>query len=167
MEELADLQADTIALLAGYVEHLEREGNFKRPPRCAGCDHNGMGTMGCTACWPHVEPPIECAREELFAWAVEHLEGEGMSDQIAWLLAWANRRAGNVLERLVEALHGVTDAAATTDLDVDVAAGVVVERPGQPLIAKLAGRIRDMGSTAADALRRAGFPVLPPTKAGT
>jgi hypothetical protein len=168
LAELADLQADTIALLAGYVQHLEGDPKRPivqdRPPRCAGCGH--LGPDGCGACWPHVEPPIECAREELFAWAAEHLEGEGMSNQIAWLMTWANRRAGNVLERLVEALQGVTDAAATTELDEEVAAGVVVQRPHQPLIAKLAGRIRDMGCTAADALRRAGFPVLPPTKEG-
>lgn len=152
LAELADLQADTIALLAGYVQALEadpkRPCSLERPPRCAGCGH--LGADGCGARWPHLEPPIDCAREELFGWAVEHLNEEDPSAQIAWLLAWANRRAANVLERLVDGLQTVVGEAAASDQDEPC------ERPFQ----RLRGRIRDMGSAAAETLRRAGFPVL-------
>ncbi len=162
LAELADLQSDTIALLAGYVQELEgdpkRPVALERPPRCAGCGH--LGADGCGACWPHLEPPIECAREELLAWAAEHLRDDHEA-QIAWLLAWANRRAGNLLDRFVDALQQVTAEAADADTDQELAAGVVVEGRHQPLLARCAKRIRDMGCTAADALRRAGFKVLP------
>jgi hypothetical protein len=165
LAELADLLTDNNALLAGYVQHLEASPDRARPPRCAGCGH--LGADGCGACWPHVEPPIECAREELLVWAAENLidpaglQFDGRENQIAWLLAWANRRAGNLLERLVDALQQVTAEAADADMDQDLAAGVVVQGRHQPLLERCAKRIRDMGCTAADALRRAGFSVLP------
>jgi hypothetical protein len=165
LPQLGDVLTDTVNLLAGYVQHLEASPDRARPPRCAGCGH--LGADGCGACWPHLEPPIDCAREELLAWAVENLidpaglQFDGRENQIAWLLAWANRRAGNLLERLVDALQQVTAEAADADMDQELAAGVVVEGRHQKLLARCAKRIRDMGCTAADALRRAGFKVLP------
>ena len=112
--------------------------------RCRACDshcHAGNGEPCCAAVYPHVEPPTPCAREEALVWLVEH----GLDPaEIDWLLGWANRRNANVLERLVEALRGIQSKAVAWK-----------EEPLTLETVTALDDIREMGQTAADALRRA------------
>lgn len=84
-------------------------GNILCSARCAGCDCHSANQHKeredefkrheCSARYPHVEPPADCALEELNLWLVENALPEDARD---WLLEWANRRAANVIEFLAE-----------------------------------------------------------------
>jgi hypothetical protein len=61
-----------------------------------------------------VEPPADCALEELNLWLVENALPEGARD---WLLAWANRRAANVIEFLAEPMTEIAAMAPPEEGD--------------------------------------------------
>lgn len=86
--------------------------------RCGDCPHCTTEPCGrldapgypvvhqwrCRARFPHVEPPADCALEELNLWLAEQALPEDARD---WLLAWANRRAANVIEFLAEPMKEI------------------------------------------------------------
>jgi len=95
-EVLAAFQQDALELHEAWLASLEQT---KPKARCAACRYNTSD--GCAADFEHIEPDEDCALDEL----VEQLAGGMLDDPVearAWLVAWANRRAANVVRFLVE-----------------------------------------------------------------
>ncbi len=96
-EVLAAFQQDALELHEAWLASLEQTKPKVR--RCAACRYNTSD--GCAAEFEHLEPDEDCALDEL----VEQLAGGMLDDPVearAWLVAWANRRAANVVRFLVE-----------------------------------------------------------------
>lgn len=103
---LETFQNDALKLNRAYIEHLESVKRGKLPAsRCEGCVQLVDG--GCVAELPHVEPPNECALDELNLWLVTDGPGLGPDEQRDWLLGWANRRGANVIGFLSEPMQEI------------------------------------------------------------
>jgi len=107
-ETLVMYYADAVDLMERYIiELLETRRGRMKIPRCVGCEF--CDGDGCRAQLPHIEPPTECATDELVNWLAESFEGDDPGTAAAWLLDWANRRASEQNEVLVEALETIAD----------------------------------------------------------
>jgi hypothetical protein len=131
------------------TEQFERDGSPDNwhPELCYGeCDEPDWRELKAEiarlkARIAEMEPPAACAREE----AVMRLVELGADpDEIEWWLEWANRRNANVMERFVEALRGIRSKAVAWK-----------EEPLTEETVTALDDIREIGRTAADALRRA------------
>lgn len=96
-----------------------------RSSRCEGCPHHVDDRMNmvhhCKARLPHVEPPTDCARDEIVEWVASFYAGRDLDEAVAWLLAWANRRAANVIGHATEALETIVGMGPEVD-DYDLMA---------------------------------------------
>jgi len=112
-EDVLDrFQHDALILLREYVRHLESYKRRSLPAeRCGGCAFCRDGE--CEAKLEHVEPPNECALDELNIWLVTEAQGLGPDEQRDWLLSWSNRRSANVLSFLAEPMLEI--ATETSD----------------------------------------------------
>jgi hypothetical protein len=113
--------------------------------RCAGCGYCRAPGLQCGAALPHYEPTLDCARDELVAWGVEHGLEPG---DVSWLLSWAGRRYAQRLGIIEEVLRSLVAADA-------------------PTIDGAMDRLLDLGAIARTAWNRLGLPMLvngrPPT----
>ena len=102
-ELLATMQEDALEMNEEWLRYLaEKE---KVPSRCRQCHHMQKGICKASLC--HIEPPNDCAMDELNMWLVT--EGMGMSpdQQSKWLAKWSNRRSANVIGFLTEAMKEI------------------------------------------------------------
>ena len=108
---LLAFERDALRLNRAYLEHLEAEKRKALPAsRCEGCACRG-DDGGCRAAIEHVEPPTDCALDELNLWLATEAPGLGPDEQRDWLLAWANRRSANVIEFLAEPMREIASGA--------------------------------------------------------
>lgn len=123
-QRLAAFYADAVELMEGYLQRLL--ATKRLPPRCASCEHADGGK--CTATCSHVEPPQDCARDEIVEWVASHYSGDAPDEAVTWLLAWSARRAANQLEIFAEAMEEIQ---ADPDADnVRFVAGLAIRRAG-------------------------------------
>lgn len=87
--------------------------------RCEGCQHHVddrlSGVHHCKATYAHVEPPADCARDEITEWVASFYAGDDLDAAVTFLLGWANRRAANVIGHTVEALAWIKNEAGFYD----------------------------------------------------
>lgn len=72
--------------------------------RCYECSHSSDNMMHCSAKYKHIEPPLDCALEELDLWMAQW---NVPVEQRQWLLEWSNRRSANVLEFLTDTVQDI------------------------------------------------------------
>lgn len=102
-ELLATMQEDALKMNEEWLRYLESKE--KVPSRCRQCDYMMNGICSAVLC--HIEPPNDCALDELNMWLVT--EGMGMTpdQQSKWLIKWSNRRSANVISFLTEAMKEI------------------------------------------------------------
>ena len=111
-EVLMAFEKDALALNRAYIEFLEDKKLGTLPAsRCQACDHACHGG-GCDARYIHVEPPADCALDELNLWLATEGPGLGPDEQRDWLLKWANRRAANVIGFFEETMREIATGGA-------------------------------------------------------
>ncbi len=111
-EVLAAFQQDALELHEGWLRRLEDIRNSQHGLRCVVCKHFVDGQ--CKAMFSHIEPPGDCAIEELEE-ALYSGELSEPTEARSWLVGWANRRAANVIEFLVEPLLEIAIKDASED----------------------------------------------------
>lgn len=105
-------ERDALKLNRAYLEHLDGEKRKSLPAsRCDGCAHQ-CRESGCTALLEHVEPPVDCALDELNTWLFAEAPGLGLDEQRDWLLKWANRRSANVIGFLADPMREIAAMAS-------------------------------------------------------
>ena len=71
----------------------------------------------CTARHPHLEPPADCAKDDLMRFVVEH----GLDPEDAdWLLEWAHRRYAQLLGVAEDGLRMIWDVREGEGLETAV-----------------------------------------------
>ena len=92
--------------------------------RCLRCQHltkdepHSMSVhCHCRAQHPHVEPPADCARDEIVEWLASYYAGADLDEALAFLLGWANRRAANIIGHALEAMTTIVRMVPTDQWD--------------------------------------------------
>jgi hypothetical protein len=104
------------AILAAGVSRAYKVREIPRfVDRCGKC--KDCTSHGCTARFKHLEPPADCARDDLMRFIVERgLEPEDAD----WLLEWAHRRYAQLLGVAEDGLRMIWDVRTEEGLAVAV-----------------------------------------------
>jgi len=90
---LESYQNDALKINRAYIEKLEKAKLLSLP------------ASRCSECGQHVEPINGCALEKLNLWLATEGPGLGPDEQRDWLLAWADRRAAEIVEAYLEGVE--------------------------------------------------------------
>ena len=113
--------------------------------RCLSCRHAVIANerthlkLDCAARCAHVEPPQDCARDELMLWLVANCTAADLDAEAAWFLAWAQRRNANLAQRAAEFLADVMDG---DEFDKGVAHRIAAELIGLKALIEYIGARR-------------------------
>lgn len=119
--------------------------------RCLSCAHALIVNqpthlkIDCAARCAHVEPPQDCARDELMLWLVAHCTAADLDAEAAWFLGWAQRRNANLAQRAAEFLADVADG---DELDKGFAHRIAAELIGMKALTDYVEARRQRRATA-------------------
>lgn len=122
--------------------------------RCLSCAHavivneRTMLKIDCAARCAHVEPPQDCARDELMLWLVSNCTSADLDAEAAWFISWAQRRNANLAQRAAEFLADVADG---DDLDKGFAHRIAAELIGIKALTDYIATRRQQRATAGKA----------------
>lgn len=94
ISELLAMMRDALELHDLWFRELESTKGKKLMLRCRSCEHcNGKA---CCATLKHVEPPSECALDDLTEKLLT-MSPSDIDEAQKWFVEWSNRRSANVL----------------------------------------------------------------------
>lgn len=111
-DQLIAMQRDALQLHDLWFEKIEQQKAKKLMLRCRSCEHQENGE--CCATMVHMEPPIECALDELVE-QIFIMNPDNMDEAREWFIQWANKRSTNVLSFCMESLSEIVGCENHTE----------------------------------------------------
>lgn len=112
-EQLMAMMKDALTLHDLWFRHIEENKGKKLMLRCLSCDHCKVGV--CHAKLSHVEPPNECALDDLTEKLMEISSGDPIELR-EWFVQWSNIRSSNVIGFSMESFFQILSAVESGEM---------------------------------------------------
>lgn len=113
VDVLMSMQRDALDLHDMWLRKLEETRGQKLMLRCRTCYY--CDGKDCCASLKHVEPPSECALDDLLEKLLS-MSSDNAEEDRRWFVEWSNRRSANVLSFCLESMQEILSCSEAMDM---------------------------------------------------